>query len=378
MVGTYPLPGQAVSGGIERVISTLLPPLARLVNLTLVVPGSSIEDKTTRQGVKVIYCKRSPGPGVLRYWSTDAQHVADVVAAERPDIVHVQGAAGAARLIAEPQLLTIHGIPHRNAAYSTSGRAWGPLAAFCAAYVVRIVELHARRAVPNIIQINPYVLEALPDIARHNLYSIPNPIDPAFCLPLTAASKTRAQRVLSIGRISPQKDTLRALSIVKRAMSHDPKLEFCLFGSPDSAEYLQRCQSYVHNAGLTGRIRFHSNVDTGHLIEALDGASILLLTSKQETAPVALAEAHARGVAVLAPREFGMKYMIAEGHNGIFLPSDGLDAQAESLRQALDHEWRRSEIAAHAVQHYNPETIARRTVGVYEEILASAVKPAAP
>ena len=41
MVGPYPEPGAQVAGGVERVIDTLLPVLARAVDLTLVVPGAS-------------------------------------------------------------------------------------------------------------------------------------------------------------------------------------------------------------------------------------------------------------------------------------------------------------------------------------------------
>ena len=93
------------------------------------------------------------------------------------------------------------------------------------------------------------------------------------------------------------------------------------------------------------------------------------MTSKQDNAPVAIAEAHARGVAVVAPQAFGMKHMIIPGRNGFFLPDADINAQVSVLQRALDHDWDRAAIAADAQAIYGPRRIAALTLGAYRDVL---------
>ena len=107
------------------------------------------------------------------------------------------------------------------------------------------------------------------------------------------------------------------------------------------------------------------------LVKELDSASVLLMASLQENAPMAIAEAHARGIAVVAPRAFGIKYMIKPGQNGFFLPNGSIEEQARVVRAALDLPWDRASIAAEARVTYAPRRIAEQTVAMYREILAT-------
>ena len=174
MVGPYPEPGRQVSGGVERVIDTLLPELADAVDLTLVVPGASHDAETHHHGVRTIYLQRGGGPGALAYWTIDARRLARVVTAMSPDLVHLQGVGGVGRLVSAPRILTIHGIVHRDLLTSTRGQRWNWVARHGIAQVLRMVEARARRQVGNVIVINPYVIEALPDVARLRQFPIPD------------------------------------------------------------------------------------------------------------------------------------------------------------------------------------------------------------
>ena len=113
-------------------------------------------------------------------------------------------------------------------------------------------------------------------------------------------------------------------------------------------------------------------VSSQRLRREFDRSSILLMTSKQENAPVAIAEAHARGVAVVAPQAFGIKHMIIPGRNGFFLPTADIGMQASVLRQALDHDWDRAAIAADAQSIYSPRRIGALTLDAYRNVLGLA------
>ena len=369
MVGPYPEPGRQVSGGVERVIDTLLPELADAVDVTLVVPGASRDAEVYHRGVKTIYLQRGGGPGALAYWTIDARRLARVVAALTPDLVHLQGVGGVGRLISAPRILTIHGIVHRDLITSTRGQRWNWVARHGMAQVLRTVEARARRQVGNVIVINPYVMEALPDVVRLRQYPIPNPIGPAFCGALPAGSEQRPRRIISVGRIGPIKNTIQAVAVAAQVLEGDESASYAAFGPWDNAEYLNRCTAIAQGNCGRPRIEFPGGVPSERLRRELDRSSILLMTSKQDNAPVAIAEAHARGVAVVAPQAFGMKHMINPGRNGFFLPDADINTQVSVLRRALDHDWDRAAIAADAQAIYGPRRIAALTLGAYRDVL---------
>ena len=372
MVGPYPEPGRQVSGGVERVIDTLLPELVDEVDVTLIVPGASRDAETDHHGVKTIYLQRGGGPGALAYWTLDARRLAGVVAAMNPDLVHLQGVGGVGRLISAPRILTIHGIVHRDLVTSTRGQRWNWAARHGMAHVLRAVEARARRQIGSVIVINPYVREALPDVVRLRQFPIPNPIDPAFCEALPAGSEPRSRRMISVGRIGPVKNTIQAVAIAAQVLERDESASYAAFGPWDSADYLDRCKAMAQGDHVRPRIEFAGGVSSQRLRQELDRSSILLMTSKQENAPVAIAEAQARGVPVVAPKAFGIKHMIVPGRNGFFLPDAHIGMQASVLRRALDHDWDRAAIAADAQAIYHPRRIAALTLDAYRHVLGVA------
>lgn len=369
MAGPYPEPGKPISGGVERVIDTLLPELARDVHLTLIVPGASRDAEARHHGVKTIYLKRSGGPGALAYWTADAHRLARAVAAIKPDLVHLQGIGGVGRLITAPRILTIHGILHRDLLTSARGQAWGKVARHGMAQVIKSVEARARRQIGSIFVINPYVIEALPDVARLRQFPVPNPVDRTFCEALSSHAPERGRRIVSIGRVGARKNTIRAVALAAELLQSDAHASYKAFGPCENAEYLGQCETIAHGSYVAPRIEFPGAVSPQALKTELDRSSILLVTSNQETAPVAVAEAHARGVAVVAPRAFGLMHMITPGRNGFFLPDDDLNDQVGVLRRALDHDWDRAAIAAHAQAVYGPRRIAARTLQAYCDVL---------
>src|SRR5688572_536562 len=122
IVGPYPEPGGLVTGGVERVIDTLLPELAKRVDLTLIVPGANRHADGRHHGVLILYVERGPGPGAARYWTVDARRLARVIEQERPDLVHLQGVAGVGWLINRPAIYTAHGIVDRDLVETWRGK----------------------------------------------------------------------------------------------------------------------------------------------------------------------------------------------------------------------------------------------------------------
>ncbi|WP_439603100.1 glycosyltransferase family 4 protein [Devosia sp.] len=371
LVGPYPEPGQPITGGVERVIDTLLPELRKHVEVTLVVPGAKHDHESENHGSRTIYLRRGRGPGVLRYWNVDAARLHRVVSAIGADLVHLHGLAGLGWRISTPRILTVHGIAERDLVASGYGKPWSAMTRRALATLMRRVEVSSRGHIGNVIVISPYVNEVLPDITALNQFSVPNPIDPAFCLPTLPSPVARSRRILSVGRISRRKNTLGILQFIAGVMSDDPSVTISFCGEPIDRDYFNTCQEFVEANGLAGRVEFVGTLSTPDLIPLLDTSALLIQDSLQETAPVAVAEAQARGVPVLAPNTFGLKYMIEPGLDGFFLPG-GRDDNVGVVHRALAHEWDRQKIAAIARRRYGVGNIAERTVDIYREVVAAS------
>lgn len=371
VVGPYPEPGAVICGGVERVIDTLLPELSRLVDLTLVVPGSRANGFYESRGVPTIYLRRGRGPGTLNYWTRDARALSTVVRELQPDIIHLHAAAGVGRLSRAPKVLTVHGIAHRDMLLSHRSHGYGAIARKTAAQILRYVEQYSRELLAGIIVINPYVLEALPDILSRRHVSIPNPVDARFLVNLPDPASLRLRKLIAVGRIGPLKNTARIIEIAVSVMQSDPHCSLSICGTPADNDYMDCCNNILRKSGCASNVKIAGNKETGELVKELNSASVLLMASLQENAPMAIAEAHARGVAVVAPRAFGIKYMIKPGQNGFFLPDGSIEEQARVVRAALEHPWDRASIAAEARMTYAPRRIAEQTVAMYREILAT-------
>ncbi len=370
MVGPYPEPGAAVSGGVERVIDSLLPHLAERVDLTLVVPGAMSDSSSRKFGVDIHYLKRGFGPGALRSSTFDAQKLACLVNSLKPDLIHLQGIAGFSRFINTPKVLTIHGIAHQDLLLSSRGDRWGQTVKRGAVAFLKRTERSARKRMDGIIVINPYVKEALPDIELIKNWSIPNPLSEHFICKNRAFKKKKICRLISIGRITPLKNTLGIIEICEQVIKSDPAVELVICGSGGASDYEYQCRAFVSQKNLEGSVKFVGNLSTELLISNLDQSSVLIMSSRQENSPMAIAEANARGVPVVAPKEFGIKYMIEEGENGFFLPNTDIISNSHVLKRALVYPWKRHDIARSAADRYSPQAVVEATLSAYAEVLA--------
>lgn len=375
MVGHFPAPGSQITGGVERVIDTLTSALAKHAEVELFAPSLRRDLRLEGGAVPINYIKRAPGPGVLRYWSVDAWRTTRAVEAFRADIVHVQGMAGLVRRLTPPSVFTLHGVADKDLLAVGRGRRWGGVAQRLAADWIRCVEDHGVGRIGNVITVSPYASEILPQMQKCNLFYIPNPVDNKYCdSPSTRSQEEAGLTVLSLGRVSPLKNTLGAIRVVARVMRDNPKIRYSICGSLALADYVAECRKAAAEAGVEERVEFTGDLTVDQIVRRLDNASCLIVTSLREMAPLVIAEAHARGLPVVGPFDFGIKYMITEGFNGLFWLRDELevDAQAEILRRALSLRWDRSAISRKAIGTYSAAAIAEKTLEVYEHVIDRA------
>jgi glycosyltransferase involved in cell wall biosynthesis len=368
MIGDYPSPGESAAGGVASAVAAIIQPLSAMVDLSLVVPNASVTQCVSASSVEIRYIKGGYGPGMLRYWTTDARRIGKVIESMQPDIVHVQGAAGwGLWLPAIPAVVTVHGIPHLNAAMRRSAGVAGRFAAFVKRYGTAAVEKASRRHLGNVIVISEYVLEELPDIRDLTYAMIPNPVHQRF-IDCSVTNLSIPGRMLVAGRIEPAKGVVEAIQILGKLVNIVPGANLVLAGPVTNPKYKDYCSRIARELGVESRVQFLGRCSQESMIEQYDMASCLVVTSHQETAPVVVSEALVRGLPVAALEKFGLKTMIIKGDNGLFIPASSFDQQAHVVARVLEMGKRRENIAYAARNVYSPMRVAQQIVDFYGRV----------
>jgi glycosyltransferase involved in cell wall biosynthesis len=124
---------------------------------------------------------------------------------------------------------------------------------------------------------------------------------------------------------------------------------------------------------LNGRVKLLGLVPDEALWDEYARASLLLLTSLEETAPVALGEALAVGLPAVVTNAGGSPYMIQDGETGFVCPVGDVQALARRVVELLRDAELRRRLAARARevgrQRFALDAIAAQTMAAYDEIL---------
>lgn len=133
-----------------------------------------------------------------------------------------------------------------------------------------------------------------------------------------------------VGRLVPIKDIptfLRAARLVRQAL---PESRFAVVGD---GEERARLEAECERLGLEGAVRFHG---WRRDIEAVYGDLTLVVnSSRNEGTPVALIEALAAGLPVVATRVGGTPDLLGDGRRGFLVPAGDPRALADAILETL-------------------------------------------
>jgi len=206
-------------------------------------------------------------------------------------------------------------------------------------------------------------------VARADRIAVARPgVDPA---PATDASDDGG-RLLCVGAVAPHKgqDVLvRALAGLDEGRDWTCTIVGSLEVDPDFAEALT---AVVESTGLADRVRFTGVLTGRDLEDAYSAADLVVAPSRAEGFGMAVADALARGIPVLASRVGGLPEALGDGGAGILVPPDDPWALRVVLQQWWRDSARREALKAEAMRarHSAPgwretaETVAAALSGV--------------
>ncbi len=109
-------------------------------------------------------------------------------------------------------------------------------------------------------------------------------------------------------------------------------------------------------------------------IEVMSGFDVFCLASHHEGLPIALMEALALGIPIVATAVGGVPELVTDGHDAILVPAGQPEKLAEALIELLQNPERRSLLARHAREHgrgLSVEHAIRRVEALYRTLCAT-------
>jgi glycosyltransferase involved in cell wall biosynthesis len=370
MLTFYPLDRRTIPGGIRMVSYNLVEALRGYEDLELEVihcHSDVTQDAAWQEGRLRVRYLATPRQRLLPNLVTTVARLKGLLRKIEPDVVHahVGHMAYAAVRAGYPTIYTIHGVLSREQEiYSGS---WYDRARY------GLLAYYEKRALPQVrrlVAISPYVQAAYAHVRGVPWERINNPVPEAF---FGVPEGGDPGALLYAGSITEIKDLLTLLRAVERLRVSHPHVHLRLAGRATSESYDRAVRAFVAEHGLETNVTFLGLLDREQLLYEYARCSVVVLSSLQENAPMALIEGMAAGNPVVATRVGGVPDLVTAGETGLLASAgdDGALAAClarllddSALRQRLGHQARRearARFAAHAV--------AQAYYALYREVL---------
>jgi glycosyltransferase involved in cell wall biosynthesis len=218
----------------------------------------------------------------------------------------------------------------------------------------------------------------LAGIPADRIRSIPNGVDTRRFSPADHAERRRLRRALALppvplalyaGRLAPEKGVDLLVDAWAAARRSGCLAVLCIVGEgPERAALERRARDH----GVLGAVRFAG--PTEDVAPWLRAADAFVLPSRQEGLSVALLEAMACGLAIVATDVGGTGAAAADA--ALLVPPGDVPALAEAIRCVLDEPGRARELGERArqraVERFGILQVARRHLELYREVCLHA------
>jgi glycosyltransferase involved in cell wall biosynthesis len=243
--------------------------------------------------------------------------------AGRPDVLHAHNAlwAGeAARLIARtsgiPYVVTEHSsqVLMRETSRAQQGAA-----------------VDAWRGAAAVAAVSRPLADVVAQSGQVEAQIIPNPVDVDFFVPPTDRRGPPESAFVTVANLNANKGVHVLLEAFAQVVPARPDASLDIVGDGPERRALE---ALADSLGVTERVTFHGALDRAAVRALLWKSSCFVSTSRHETFGIAIAEALATGLPVVATRSGGPDELLADGA-GRLVPRDDVHAIAEAMRDLV-------------------------------------------
>lgn len=170
-----------------------------------------------------------------------------------------------------------------------------------------------------------------------------------------------------VGRVVPIKDVKLLITAAQALRARIPDLRVSVIGPWDDPIYLEECRKLCLSLGVQDIVNFAGQRDPRDCYKDLD---LMVLCSLKEVQPLAILEAMASGVPVVATRSGGVPELL--GDVGIIIPSRDAGALVNAIRRVHGDVSLRERMIQRGLErvraHYEMRNIMARYHEIYETL----------
>lgn len=376
VVPGFPEDFEQIQGGVHSAVNNLLSGFAalsievRVLSFNKKLPASFISKKFAPKINVHYYRNLNLGLHILSYLTHGSVTLRREIKDFRPDVIHYE--EGMAFLLMRawgvykvPEILTIHGIIFAEAKLK---KRWIDKWYW---YFNGIVE---RGLVPgNVIHLSNYSKNIFSEngIRPAQYDIIPNAVTAPF---FEIQEKPESERnLLYIGVIDENKNLIYLLSCLNILKNRGMYFRLIVAGDFISDDYRTVITDFIDENGLAGQVDFFGWIGQDEIREKIYKADILVVSSKQESLPMVIAESMAAGKLVLASRVGGIPEMIEDSETGFLFSNTETKNLVTLLEQIYNNPALIKTIGAKAKNKakvtYQTTAVAERTLAFYKRIL---------
>ncbi len=369
LVTSYPVDPGRIAGGVQAVSVRLVAELCRIPDLDLQVVhchSDISENSVVRRDNVTFHYIAQTRRRVIPNMTTAIRLVADRLREITPNVVHAHDSpafALAALRAGYHPIWTLHGVTRAEARY------YPGLFHVLSHALWRRYEHRAFARVHELTAVTRYLVDVYETETSGRWHVIENPAPAAlFELP----RRPLPGRVLVPAAVIPLKDPLTLIRAAAIVHSHLPVFSLHLAGAlPDSA-YAETIGAEIERLGLQDTVSLLGALDMQRLYEEFSAAAVVALPSRQEAAPMAVIEAMAAGIPVLASRVGGIPYLVNDGLTGRLAPPGDPASWATALQDLLGNPVLAESMGARArleaQQRFAAGRIAAQYMALYREV----------
>jgi glycosyltransferase involved in cell wall biosynthesis len=177
---------------------------------------------------------------------------------------------------------------------------------------------------------------------------------------------------LAVGRLVWAKGYEDLLDAMRMVIAEDSSLYCLVIGEGELRAVLEE---KIRKNNLGGRVVLAGYRTRDVVLSALKASDIFVMSSRQEGTPIALLEAAAMGVPILASACGGIPEMVSDGQQALLVPPGNAPILAQALLRLAKNPELRARLGqnakAHIQQKFSLQAQARATLALYQKALVN-------